>query len=471
MSLRWKLAIALAGLAGVIGALAATGSYLTASRELHRSIDDALLAQVDGLAGRNGDRDDPRRPALGTGCVAGPELRFLVTAQHVDADGQVDACEGLPTISLDDGDLELAAGESTGDLLTPARGSAYRLRDDTVDGEPVRVITATLPRSGAVMLARSTSEADEVLDNLRTRLAVIGLAGIALAAAAGVLLALRIVRPIRRLTDAAHHVAETRDLTVAVPAGGADEIGSLATSFTSMMTSLSQSLDQQQRLITDASHELRTPLTSLRTNLELLQRADRPGSPGLSTDDRAAVLDDLRFEADELTMLVTELVELATDRAAADAPTEPVDLAEVCRSVADRAERRTGRTVVVHVEGAGPHAVAGRAQLLERAVSNLVDNAVKYSPPPGPVEVTVAADAAAAIVSVRVRDHGTGIAEADLPRVFDRFYRATTARTQPGSGLGLAIVAQAATGHGGTVVAGNDPAGGAVVGFDLPALA
>jgi two-component system sensor histidine kinase MprB len=236
-----------------------------------------------------------------------------------------------------------------------------------------------------------------------------------------------------------------------------------------MVESLAESQDQQQRLISDASHEMRTPLTSLRTNLELLARAELAAPGSLSAEDRRAVIDDLQFETGELTALLTELVELATDRAGGE-ESVPVDLTVLTSGVAERARRRTGRAIsVVGPDGTGTGTGTGtgvvvtvRQHMIERAVSNLIDNAVKYSPDGAPVDVIVDG------TRVEVRDHGNGIADADLPRIFDRFYRATEARTAPGSGLGLAIVSQIVEGHGGRVFAGNH-GGGAAVGFELPA--
>src|SRR5262249_299488 len=228
------------------------------------------------------------------------------------------------------------------------------------------------------------------------------------------------------------------DLGVEVRVGGRSEIASLGRSFTMMVAALGTSRREQQRLVSDASHELRTPLTSLRTNAELLARADR-----LTPEQQAAVVEGIELEVEELTHLVTELVELATDRSDDNEPLEWVDLSVLARDVARRAERRSGRTITVTAED--PATVQVRPQMLTRATSTLVDNALKYSAPPAAVEVVVSG------TQLEVRDEGPGIPDADQPRVFDRFYRSDTARTEPGSGLGLAIVKQAVERHGGTV--------------------
>ena len=472
MSLRLKIAAALAALAGIIAALAAGGAYVTAARQLDRTIDETLLERASAAVNdtsRPGRGEPGNRQPIMPGRARCPDVDALQTftaAQLID-DGEVRQCiVGGATIEPTERDLAIANGTDThADDHDGAADADYAFSRARIGNETVRVITMAFPDGGAIQLARETGEADRVLDGLRIRLLLIALTGIVVAAAVGFALATRIVRPIRRLTTTAEHIAATRDLTTPVPAAGSDEIGSLSASFTTMVESLAESQDQQQRLISDASHEMRTPLTSLRTNLELLARAELAAPGSLSAEDRRAVIDDLQFETGELTALLTELVELATDRAGGE-ESVPVDLTVLTSGVAERARRRTGRAIsVVGPDGTGTGTgvvVTVRQHMIERAVSNLIDNAVKYSPDGAPVDVIVDG------TRVEVRDHGNGIAAADLPRIFDRFYRATEARTAPGSGLGLAIVSQIVDGHGGRVFAGNH-GGGAAVGFELPA--
>jgi two-component system, OmpR family, sensor histidine kinase MprB len=246
---------------------------------------------------------------------------------------------------------------------------------------------------------------------------------------------------------------------VAMPTAGSSEVARLSRSMSSMLGALDVSRRQQQRLIQDASHELRTPLTSLRANIELLRRFDE-----LSLDDRAGIAEDLQRESQELTALVTEMVELATDHRLTEPP-EPVDVCDAATSIAAVFERRSGRTITIVDQRAAVDPATERdlpvARLaqLERAISNLIDNALKFSPADTAVEVSVSDR------RVEVRDHGDGIPDADLGRVFDRFYRSDATRTMQGSGLGLAIVQQFATDHHGAVFASNHPDGGALVGF------
>lgn len=284
-------------------------------------------------------------------------------------------------------------------------------------------------------------------------LALAGALGVAVAAALGLVVSRSALRPIAELTDAAEHVAETQELAARIEVDRDDEVGRLAYAFNTMLNALEESRLQQRRLVRDAGHELRTPLTALRTNIELLARAD-----DLPTDARRRILDDVTFELEQLSKLVSEVVDLATETGPSDEPMVTVVLDDVVATVAHRYERRTGHVISVDADATS---VMGRRSLLERAVSNLIDNAVKWSPAEEPVEVEVARG------RVRVIDHGPGISTVDRPRVFDRFYRSDAARTAPGSGLGLAIVQQIIQDHGGSVFVEETPGGGAIVGFTL----
>lgn len=460
MSLRWRIAAALAAVAAVVGGLVAVGAYVSVSDQLRSSIDESLSSRAQALdTGRPvrgaGNRGGPRAPgpagqpaqAAGPGaCPAPGDFRPASAAQLVAADGDVVPCiAGAPTLPADN-----AGGIAVG---------AERWQTASVDGESYRILTTRWSDGRVVQIGRSLTESGEVLEDLRLRLALVVGSGVALAAALGWWIARRIARPIVQLRDTAEVIATTQDLRTSIPEAGNGEVGSLARSFTTMVAALATSRDQQQRLVTDASHEMRTPLTSLTSNLELLGQFDR-----LAPEDRADVLAAVDSEVGELTHLLTELVELATEPSAHDEPTELVHLADVGREVAQRASRRSGRDVSLQVLTDGA-LVQARPHMLERAVSNLVENAIKYSPAGSPVEVVVDGG------RLFVRDHGPGIAPEDQPHVFERFYRATAARSAPGSGLGLAIVDQTVRRHGGQVLLANHPGGGATVGFELPTTA
>ena len=326
------------------------------------------------------------------------------------------------------------------------------------------VVAVALPtaQETALVAAQPLTNETEILTRLSLVLLLISGAGVLVAALAGTAVATGGLRPVARLTAATERVA-TGDLRP-IPVTGDDELARLGRSFNAMLGALAESQEQQRRLVADAGHELRTPLTSLRTNLELLVAASKPNAPSLSAQDTAELHDDLRGQLDELTTLIGDLVELARQ----DAPQvvqEPLDLAEVMERALDRARRRAGGiTFDVAIQ---PWTLLGDASALERAVLNLLDNAVKFSPPDGHVRVTLrpVGDGTALI---EVADSGPGIADEDLPHVFERFYRSMAARQLPGSGLGLSIVWQAAQRHGGMAYAAHAPEGGALMTLRLP---
>jgi two-component system sensor histidine kinase MprB len=440
VSLRARLTVVVAGVVALAVAAGASGAWLATSHQLHGEVDRFLLDRVSGYV-----RSTPSDRGLGgdrrtTG--SGMLVDFDAITKVLDVEGDVYAAvQGQPALPIDGTDRELAA----------ARSGQTRLRDVTVGGEHYRLLTVSLTGGGAVQLARSLAETDDILHGLRNRLLLAALGGAALAALIAWEVARRTTRPVAELTAAAEAVAATQDLSVPIPVHGDDEVGRLAQSFNAMLAALGASREQQRRLVADASHELRTPLTAVRTNVDLLLRAgDLPAA------DRRELLDETRLELDELTALVAELVELATD-ARAEEPVTRVDLAEVAEDVAARFRRRTGRIVDVTVDG--PTEVEGRRAMLDRAVSNLVDNALKFSAAPVAVHLHDG--------RVDVLDRGPGVHGDDCTRVFDRFYRADATRTMPGSGLGLAIVAQVAHVHGGTAAITPREGGGAVATLDL----
>jgi two-component system sensor histidine kinase MprB len=298
-------------------------------------------------------------------------------------------------------------------------------------------------------------DVDAVLAETRNRLILVALAGVLLAAGLGTVVGRAAIGPVKRLTTVVEEVARTRDLSRRVAASGTDELSRLAASFNEMLGALEVSLRQQRQLVADASHELRTPLTSLRTNLELLAR-------GHPTDEaeRRAVLGDLVAQMERLSTLVADLIDLARDEEAS-LPVEDVRLDEV---VEDALAGVRGRYPGVRFTFSGdPTSVQGVRSRISRAVTNLLDNAGKWSPAGGVVEVAVVAG------EVSVRDHGPGVAPEDAPHVFDRFWRAPNARGMPGSGLGLSIVKDVAEKHGGSVTL--EPAAGGGARFRLRLVA
>jgi two-component system sensor histidine kinase MprB len=340
------------------------------------------------------------------------------------------------------------------------RGGAAFFRDARVNGLHLRVLAEPFGRGRAVQLAQPLTEVDSLLSRLRLILALLDLGGIALAALLGRIVAGAAVLPLKRLTQATEHVALTQDLSGRIKSVGEDEIGRLARSFNAMldalelsMSALDASVHAQRQLVADASHELRTPVTSLRTNIEILQQA-----VDMQPHERARLLSDVVEQIEELTGLMNDLIELARGELQ-HATAEELRLDVLVGEVIERARRHAPATAFT--TELSPTVVAGVPGRLERAVSNLIDNAAKYSPADEPVTVVLRGD------ELTVRDHGPGISPADMPHVFDRFYRGAEARGRPGSGLGLAIVRQVAEQHGGSVMAESAPGGGTLMRLHL----
>jgi two-component system, OmpR family, sensor histidine kinase MprB len=441
MTLRAKLVLALALLAAAstvsIGFFSYTATEQRLNTQINNSLSDAIATMVDRVS--HGDHD---AGLGGPNAISLSGDAPLVRQQAIAPDGTI-AGSSYGRLPVTAGDRALAAGGPFG---------AHTVRTVTIDGQHWRIETFGLGGGGAVQAARSLAENENVLASLRDRILIAAALVVIAAGLIGWWFALQVTRRLTRLTNTAEEVAQTGHLDIAVPVSGKDEAGRLGIAFNEMLSALARSKDDQQRLVQDAGHELRTPLTSLRTNASVLRRHE------LSPTERTQVLDDLDSEARELTDLVNELVELATDRSR-DEPEELLRVADIVERVAQRAERRSGRHVAIDADTT---VVVGRRQALERAISNLVDNALKFDQGDGPIEVVVKEG------TVTVLDRGPGIEASDRDHLFDRFFRALSARSQPGSGLGLAIVRDIAERHGGTVFAGPRDGGGAAIGFRLP---
>ena len=464
MTLRARLTLITCVTVAVAVVVVAVVGYAAVRRQLLDDIDRQLQQRAEYAVASSAVADahvlqplpgylqpTPRRPGRGLAPAdpfADPETSFQV----ITTNGQVvDRPGGNPiALPVDDTDRAVAA--------RPAGAST--VRDVEVGGGRERMLTMAAGNDVAVQVSRSLAQTDDTLQTLTVLFAIVGGVVIAVTVGSGFALTRRSLRPIGRLTDAAEQVARTQDLATTIDEGGSDEVGRLSAAFNEMLTALAGAREQQRQLVADASHELRTPLTSLRTNIEVLSRAaDRNQLGELST---RALMDDVRVELEALSTLVAEIVDLATDVSAADAGGfEPVDLGHLVTETADRASRRYG--VVVDVQLHASETVAGVSALLERAVSNLLENAAKWDQSGVPIEVSVHGR------RIEVRDHGPGLGTADPERLFDRFYRGPDTQATPGSGLGLAIVKQVVERHGGQVLATNAPGGGALVGFELPA--
>ena len=429
MTFRARLTLAAAAAVALAVVLASAVAYVIVREELRSQVDSALIDRAEQIQRirPHGGFDVPA-PVLG-----GPGGYV----QAVAADGTTLRPPGADIpIPVDDHVLEVAQGD----------GRSF-FTDETISGVHVRVFTFPSNVPGwALQVPRPLTEVDSTLGRLRNFLILIALAGIALAVALGLIVSRAAIAPVARLTRATERVTKTGDLSERIPADGQDELSRLAASYNAMLAALEESLRAQRQLVADASHELRTPLTSLRTNFEVLM-SDRELDP----HKRRRLLDDVVEQIGEMTALISELIELARGDTHPSEP-EEVRLDLVAADVVERTRR--DRPGVEFNTDLTSSVVRGVPSSLERAIGNVLDNAAKWSPPGGEVDVRVADG------TVEVRDHGPGIDDSDLPYVFDRFYRSRSARTMPGSGLGLAIVRQVAEAHGGQVVAERAEGGG-----------
>ena len=435
LSFRARIAIAAAVAVALAVIIASAVVYVVANGQLRAPVDEALERRaaeinVQGLAvfeGPDGKAFLRLRPEFG------PAPGYV---QVVAVNGTVVA-PPLQTVRLpvDDDALRIASA-----------GREFSWTEATVNGEHLRILTVPYVPGSAVQIARPLTEADQSLHRLGLLLLLIAATGVAVAAVLGLVVARTALAPVRRLTHTAEKVTETGDLSERIEVTGRDELSRLASSFNSMLAAVEDSTRAQRQLVADASHELRTPLTSLRTNIEVLA-SDR----ALPSEDRGRLLSDVVEQLQEMTTLISELIELARAEQLTEEP-EQLRLDLVAAEAVDRARRN--HPEITFTSELEESVVQGVPSTLERAIGNLLDNAAKWSAPGARVELEVRDG------TVRVRDHGPGIADEDLPYVFDRFYRARAARGMPGSGLGLAIVRQVAEAHGGEVVAERADGGG-----------
>ena len=474
MTLRSRFTLAVAGAVAAVALAVTAVAFLVVRADLTGQVKHELRQQaaaVEELARHYHGH-------LPAGWVPRDSGRFGASAAYA----QVVTAAG--TVRAPAGDTGMLPETTAAAQVASGQRSAY-YTEATMDGVHAMVLTTPLAPGLAVQLAVPLNVVDTEVGSIGATLALLSAAGIGLAALAGWAVARAGLAPVGHLAAVAEQVTATGDPGQRVEVDRADELGRLAASFNTMLGALQRSLAAQRQLVSDASHELRTPLTSLSINAELLA-----AEPGMPEAERREVLDRVVAQVAELGQLVAGVTELArgdtpsgmdtagtgtagTDtagtgmggREARDsgpggANLPPVDFAEVAAAALNGARRDWPRAVfTVHLEQC---AVSADPERLKAAVRNVLDNAAKFSPPGRPIEVRLRAG------ELTVRDHGTGIPPGDLPHVFDRFYRAASARGVPGSGLGLAIVRQVAEGHGGTVGAEIPADGGTLIRLHLP---
>jgi two-component system sensor histidine kinase MprB len=453
MSFRMRLIVVSALAVAAAIALVSGTVYLTVQRQLTSELKNSLRDRTAQATAFPFSRKSGFKP---TACQVNVQLKAIrnrgVYYQTVRFTGQVKTY-GLPKgvrFPVGSKELQVAghqrkAFDRTISIRVSANKGAHK--------QHVRVRTSFFPADCALQVGRLTTSVEEPLRLITVALLVVGLGGIGLATVFGWVIAGAAMRPVRNMTETSEYVARTRDLSRRIEMRGRDELARLANSFNTMLEALDFSLRSQRQLVADASHELRTPLTTAKTNVEVLRRTTLP------KDEQDAILRDVSQQIDELTVLVTDIVDLARG-VEPNLEVEDVRLDLLVQQTVARARRLAPQNeFTLDLE---PCLVRGVPSRLERAVANLLDNACKWSPPEAPIEVKVSAG------TVSVRDHGQGIDDADLPLVFDRFYRAAAARALPGSGLGLAIVRQVAESHGGGVSVERPSDGGALLRIELP---
>jgi two-component system sensor histidine kinase MprB len=450
MALRRRLSIIAAATVGLAILLAAAACYAVVRGQLYGSVDNSLRAQAAAI--QDGTQSLQHSVASIPASAGGP-------APYAQIYDGANGTQPLSSLSL----------PVTSRTRRVATGASRSFVSDFREGaDHLREITFRMPLTngtyGAIQLARPLNSVDLVLRELRIILLLVLAGGVLVAGLLGRLASRRVLRPLNEVAATAEHIGETDDLTQRLRVHADDEVGQLATRFNAMLdrlqasrAALDDSMRAQRQLVADASHELRTPVTSLRTNIEILLQ-----TPDLEPEERDAMLTDVVEQSEELSSLVNDLIELARgDQPGAEA--DDVRLDRIVAACVDRARRNApGLSLRADLT---PAELDGVPERLERAVNNLLDNASRHSPPGGVIEVHAGLD------GVSVRDHGSGVAEADLPYLFDRFYRGSNSRGSQGSGLGLAIVRQVAEQHGGTASAANAPGGGAIFTLALGAAA
>ena len=456
MSLRTRIAAATGLAVALVVLVAAAAIYFGVRAELRGEVDRSLRERAGAIA----RLAEGPRPGVGRAERAGERIhgedgrgRGSLPIPPPEPFG---GPEGFAQLVLPSGQvLRRPGSEESVPVDSRAReiawsGSGESLMDLAVNDTHLRVLTRGAGASGAIQLARPLDEVDRQLDRVVLVLLLVGAAGVALGAALGALVARTALSPVASFTRRTEELAGDGDPSQRIHTERTDELGRLARTFNTTLDALERSVEAQRHLVADASHELRTPIASLRANIQTLEHDQR-----LPAADRESLRADILQELDELTSLVGDIVELARGAK----PGELMDDVRVDRIVEDvvaRARARAHDGITLDVRTA-PTLVSGEPERIQRAVSNLIDNALKWSPDGGKVEVALDDGA------LSVRDHGPGFSESDLPHIFERFYRADSARALPGSGLGLAIVRQAAEAHGGQVQAANAPGGGALL--------
>ncbi|HJM29014.1 MAG TPA: ATP-binding protein [Acidimicrobiales bacterium] len=451
MSLRAQLTLAFTILMTLIVAVSGFVAVNSAENHLVSGVDDFLEKRVDNIGAGQEARSKAEKNLI--------RLRNLEeilsepdsVTQLVNAKGEVIIAYPFK-LPINNSDISLATGSKDVSM----RSRVTKIRTAQINGDDYRIISSQIPGGGIAQVARDLTEVRSAVSGMVRSFLLLGLGAIAVGILLGWVLASRLTKPITRLSKAAKHVAKTQDLQAYIDLDDGDlEVRALANSFNIMLQALSESREQQRRLVADASHELRTPLTSLRTNIEVLSRTNT-----ITEDEREVIINDLQSEIEELSLLVGEIVELATAESREEEEFDEIDLSEIALEVIQKFQRRSGRNIQLVAIGTSTRYV--QRSSINRAISNLIDNAIKFSPKDSEVIVSVTDG------RIEVRDFGLGVEDEDESRLFDRFFRSVGTRDLPGSGLGLSIVHEIAKAHGGQVFVAEPEDGiGTIVGFTI----
>ncbi|HEY1775672.1 MAG TPA: HAMP domain-containing sensor histidine kinase [Solirubrobacteraceae bacterium] len=470
MSFQRRVTLASAAAVAIAVVIASSVTYVVVRNALHHRVNNSLSTLATAFV--HADHALSKRPAGASqplfATASGVPYRYAEllrrfpnrpgdttnVVQMVTGSGKIYSAFNEQSLPLSKHTLQTLAA-----LARSGRGTTSL--DATAHGEPVRLLVAGVHPGFAVVVAHPLAEVNSTLKELRLILLVLTLGGIALAALLGWFVARMTLAPVRHLTATVRHITETQDLGERIDERRRDELGSLARSFNSMVSVLDRTMHQldesarvQRRLVADASHELRTPVTSIRTNIEILERADE-----LPADERTRLVRDVVIQLEELSELINDLIELAREDEHIDSR-EEIRFDVLVSEAIDRARLHSPRANFdVALD---PTVVTGVPSRLGRAVNNLLDNAVKFAGTEQPIEVRLHGG------ELEVRDHGPGIDAEDLPHIFDRFFRGARSRALPGSGLGLAIVRQVAELHAGSVSVAAAPGGGTVFRMRVP---
>ncbi|MEV2216386.1 HAMP domain-containing sensor histidine kinase [Streptomyces sp. NPDC050997] len=467
LPIRSRLALLVAAAVAFAVAAVSVTCWFIVQGKLYGELNNDLQSSMRGMPSDAFDQltktclQEPRSDTLGMG-------RLKSYAQVVTSDGKVCLVnDSTAQVKITDGDKAVAKNPDpdSGTLRngTDSDGNAVRVLTTAVvikDGPVVRGVVADY----ALVIAVPLKGTQSTLNELALILLLVSGVGVLGAGAAGLAVARAGLRPVDKLTEAVEHVARTEDLSIRIPVeeDSEDEIARLSHSFNSMTSALASSRELQQQLIADAGHELRTPLTSLRTNIELLTRSEETGRP-IPAADRKALLASVKAQMTELASLIGDLQELSRSAGQQGERVQVIALEDTVESALLRARLRGPElTITADLE---PWYVRAEPAALERAVVNILDNAVKFSPEGGTIEVQLYEGV------LTVRDHGPGIPAEELPHVFDRFWRSPSARALPGSGLGLSIVARTVQQVGGAVTLAHARGGGTVATVRLPGAA